>query len=567
MANVDQKNLIPLCILEVLRKYSDPDHPLTHNMIADHLEEDYGISPRPERKSIGRNLENLKTQMDIDIEITPKGSYLVSREFEDYEIRLLIDLVLSNKYISTIETKELVKKLKGLSGAYFESYEDHLLTIDEKKKTDKRDLYLKLQLINDAIESGCDIRFVLDEEAEYPSWMSANDWLKVYAGTHDYSDGSGRNAQIKPEYLILMKDRYYVAFKAILMKNIGGDLTEELTYCRLDEMHDLSIVDHEPVVLPKGISLPEKVEVSEDAVREMVGRGVLEQHGINKLRVDFFIDPRLTKKAEEVLGEAFLITEYPDLIPQTRMIIDADRNTFERFWWDHLAEIRPLGPPFEITRLMYMLNAAIESISDAERLKKSLGIDNVVLDPNTGKRIDKRKKSGRPCPEKKILNKRIHSREYETEAHGPGMGDVIITCYDLTAELEIEDEGHIIFLHGEYNSMRYKEVYLWATTESLFSIEAENENIYGELAERYNTISEAGIEKCFPGTDPADRYSDMETCMLDILREQVKQDKRDDELSEDGIWWEPPYCEEKRTETFDIDKLFTDIDLQDLLEN
>lgn len=34
MANVDQKNLIPLCILEVLHKYSDEDHLLTHNMMS-----------------------------------------------------------------------------------------------------------------------------------------------------------------------------------------------------------------------------------------------------------------------------------------------------------------------------------------------------------------------------------------------------------------------------------------------------------------------------------------------------------------------------------------------------
>lgn len=153
MANVSQKNLIPLCILEVLKKYSDQEHPLTHSKIADLLEEEFNISPRPERKMIGRNLENLRDQMEIDIEITPKGSYLISHDFEDYEIRILIDSVLSNRYISPLETNELVDKLKNLSGVYFESYEGNLLTIDEKKKTDKRDLYLKLQMINDAIST------------------------------------------------------------------------------------------------------------------------------------------------------------------------------------------------------------------------------------------------------------------------------------------------------------------------------------------------------------------------------------------------------------------------------
>ena len=372
MANVDQKNLIPLCILEVLRKYSDPDHPLTHNIIADHLEEDYGISPRPERKSIGRNLENLKTQMDLDIEITPKGSYLVSHDFEDYEIRLLIDLVLSNKYISTIETRELVRKLKGLSGIYFKSYEENLLTIDEKKKTDKRDLYLKLQLINDAIKSGRDISFVLDEDAEYPDWLSGADYLKAGSSSDDSPDSFSREVQIKPEYLVLMNNRYYVAFKAIILKNIGGDLVEELAYCSLDEMNELDIVEHKQTSLPKNAKLLKRVDVSEAAVREMVGRDVLEYHEAGKIRADLLIDPPLLKQAIETLGEPVVVKDYP--FPQKRVFIDVDRDTFIRFWLNHSTEIKLLGPKFEVSRLKHLLKIANDSLEDTEAIKNLLGI-------------------------------------------------------------------------------------------------------------------------------------------------------------------------------------------------
>ena len=373
MANVDQKNLIPLCILEVLRKYSDPDHPLTHNMIADHLEEDYGISPRPERKSIGRNLENLKAQMDIDMEITPKGSYLVSHDFEDYEIRLLIDLVLSNKYISVIETKELVNKLKSLSGVYFNSYEENLLTIDEKKKTDKRDLYLKLQLINDAIKSGRDIKFVLAEETEEPRWMSGKNYLEFCFETHESSNGSDRNAQIKPEYLVLVNNRYYVAFKAIVLMNIGGDLIEELAYCSLDEMHDLSIVDHEPAIIPEATKLIKKVEVSEDAVREMVSRDVLES--MERIRADFLIEQPLLRKVTETMGEPVVVSDYTmGLFPQKRVIIDVDRNTFEQFWLNHCTQVKLLGPESEVTWLKQLIKMARESIEDTETMKVLHGI-------------------------------------------------------------------------------------------------------------------------------------------------------------------------------------------------
>ena len=266
-----------------------------------------------------------------------------------------------------------MNKLKSLSDVYFNSYEENLLTIDEKKKTDKRDLYLKLQLINDAIESGHDIRFVLAEEADYPSWMSANDWLQIHAGPHDSSDGSDRKAQIKPEYLVLMNNRYYVAFKAIVLMNIGGDLIEELAYCSLDEMNDLSIVEHEPFILPPNAKLIKKVEVSEDAVREMVSRDVLES--MERIRADFRIDPPLLKKVTEALGEPVLVSDCTSgPFPQKRVIIDVDRNTFERFWLNHMTEIKLLGPKSEVIWLKKLVKMANESIEDTEIMKDMHGI-------------------------------------------------------------------------------------------------------------------------------------------------------------------------------------------------
>ena len=106
----------------------------------------------------------------------------------------------------------------------------------------------------------------------------------------------------------------------------------------------------------------------------MASRGVIERPGSNRIRADFLIDPPLKNKVEAAMGEPVIVTEYPGLFPQVRVVIDVDRNTFERFWWNHLTEIRLLGPEFEITWLKYMLRAAQESISDTELLKEMLGI-------------------------------------------------------------------------------------------------------------------------------------------------------------------------------------------------
>lgn len=53
-----------------------------------------------ERKAIGRNLSLLK-EAGADIASVREGSYLVCREFEDSELRMMIDGILSSRYITT----------------------------------------------------------------------------------------------------------------------------------------------------------------------------------------------------------------------------------------------------------------------------------------------------------------------------------------------------------------------------------------------------------------------------------------------------------------------------------
>ena len=107
-----QKSLAPLQILKILRKYSDKEHVLTQNQIARYLERDYDIVI--ERKTVARNLDNL-TAAGYQIEQTPKGVYLEDeREFDDSELRLLIDSVLFSEHISANYARALIDKLQKL---------------------------------------------------------------------------------------------------------------------------------------------------------------------------------------------------------------------------------------------------------------------------------------------------------------------------------------------------------------------------------------------------------------------------------------------------------------------
>ncbi len=110
------KKLAPLRILQILYKYSDFDHPLWQEEIRRYLLRDYGIAL--ERKAIGRDVSLLKAA-GFDIGVIPKfGCYLASRIFDDEELCLLIDAVLSSD-IPEEKAQTLMKKLCGLSNKYF----------------------------------------------------------------------------------------------------------------------------------------------------------------------------------------------------------------------------------------------------------------------------------------------------------------------------------------------------------------------------------------------------------------------------------------------------------------
>ena len=66
-----------------------------------------------DRRSVKANVIALK-ELGYDISIE-NGYRLMSREFDDAELRILIDSVLFSKSISTRQARDLIGKLRGLA--------------------------------------------------------------------------------------------------------------------------------------------------------------------------------------------------------------------------------------------------------------------------------------------------------------------------------------------------------------------------------------------------------------------------------------------------------------------
>ena len=156
MEGLEAKKLALLRILQILHKYSDLQHPLTQEKIAYYLDSEYGIVI--ERKAISRNISLL---MDADVEIghCRDGYYLETREFEDTELKLLVDSVLCNQNITAKHSADLIEKLCKLSNKYFRSHVKNVYAVKDWNKSDNSALFFNIEMIDMAINEGKQVQY------------------------------------------------------------------------------------------------------------------------------------------------------------------------------------------------------------------------------------------------------------------------------------------------------------------------------------------------------------------------------------------------------------------------
>ena len=169
MYTIPPKKMVTINILNILKKYSDTDHRLTQHDIMDLLKKEYHMDV--DRKTVKRNLMSL-LDLDCGIDYTEierkdeNGNensictdwYMV-REFDDSELRLLIDSLLFSKHIPHSQCKTLIKKLKGLSNIYFDKKVRHICNLPENVPENK-ELFYTIDVLDEAITNNKKVAFV-----------------------------------------------------------------------------------------------------------------------------------------------------------------------------------------------------------------------------------------------------------------------------------------------------------------------------------------------------------------------------------------------------------------------
>jgi predicted DNA-binding transcriptional regulator YafY len=154
---IENKKASILLILKVLEEYSDEDHFLTQQDIIDKVDELYGIEL--ERKSVAFSISLLQ-ELDYDINKSPRGGYaLLSRSFDNSEIRYIVDSLFSSKSISGKQAAELSKKLNSCLSKYQRKDYNFIYKSNEINRTENKELFYTLELIEEAKRRGKRISF------------------------------------------------------------------------------------------------------------------------------------------------------------------------------------------------------------------------------------------------------------------------------------------------------------------------------------------------------------------------------------------------------------------------
>ena len=275
------KKMLNMLILQILREYTDENHSLTQQEIIKLLEQNYGMEC--DRRSVKSNIESLK-ELGYDISME-HGNRLISREFDDAELRILIDSVLFSRSISTRQAKGLIDKIRKISSRHFNAKVSHVSNLPELHRTINKQAMYSLDVINDAISEKKKISFIYND-----------------VGT-DFKLHPRRDREyiINPYQIVANNGRFYLI--------CNTDKHDNISHYRIDRMTDVRMLTEKIKPMKQvpevahGLNLPKHMA---EHIYMFSGEGVdvvmlAEKHLMSQL-VDWFgTDFRIVEDKNDML--------------------------------------------------------------------------------------------------------------------------------------------------------------------------------------------------------------------------------------------------------------------------
>lgn len=322
-------------ILEILQD-TDEKHPLTAPQIGEKLKH-YGIEA--ERKSICRDINILIDDLGYDI-ISPKlgerhGYYMASRDFEDWELKILLDAVCSSKFLTKESADKLTKKIIVLAN-------------NESAKLLKTTLPIKSELKGRNVSTKRNIEEVL----------RAIKYNKQIKFQYSYTDTDMQNKLrrdglyyvVNPYALIWQNEQYYL---------IGNyDKYNDLSYYRLDRMKNLDTTGS--ASKPATDILGANADIR---IKEYV-KTSLYHYGGEKIRLELFVQGYMVDDLVDYFGSELIFREQDDGYLVTIDVMDSEGL----YYWllQYEKHVKVISPTSVKDKLLEKVKGILELYGDGQ---------------------------------------------------------------------------------------------------------------------------------------------------------------------------------------------------------
>lgn len=194
MAKSERQKLKILYILQMLEENTDETHPMTTAEMIRRLDAE-GIAC--ERKTIYSDIAGL-VDLGYDIlQVSNRrggGYYLASRDFELAELKLLVDVVQSSRFITPKKSRELIRKLEKMAGRPGAVQLQRQVYVAGRIKAENESIYYNVDNIHRAIQEDRQITFT------YLEWNLKKQLVP-----------RGERRTVSPWALIWREENYYLA--------------------------------------------------------------------------------------------------------------------------------------------------------------------------------------------------------------------------------------------------------------------------------------------------------------------------------------------------------------------
>ena len=222
-----------LALAKILYERTDEEHSLSTQDLMDILESEYQIPTH--RTTVPADIQALQEfGMDIQVVRSKQVRFnLLSREFDNAELKLLIDAIASSKFISKVKSEKLAEKIAKLAGQNKAEELKRNISVERRIKTDNEKVLFIIDAINEAINRGKKIQF------QYFEYNGNKERIPRFDG-YFY--------RINPYRLVWCGDFYYVVGRM--------DKYDNLSSYRVDRMAGTPDILNEDVIpLPEDFDM------------------------------------------------------------------------------------------------------------------------------------------------------------------------------------------------------------------------------------------------------------------------------------------------------------------------